>query len=31
MALIHQGASKDLPEKSVERAALSSVGFDMAF
>ena len=29
MALIHQGALKDFPEKLVKRATLSLVGFDM--
>ena len=29
MALIHQGASEDFPEKSVGKAALSLVGLDM--
>ena len=31
MTLIHQRASEDLLEKSVGRAALSLVGFDMVF
>ena len=29
MALIHWGASEDFPEKSVGRAVLSSMDFDM--
>ena len=31
MALIHHGASEDLPEKLAERAALSLVGFNVMF